>query len=121
LANFGSICCRAPIGICPDVTARSNRANIFYSTRSQAPTACKRFADKEVSDRPQKKGKRKQGISAHSIVLFSPLNKWISSDTGLKWRKMSLLGSISNYIVKNGLPPQIFVLRPSPCCQFSRR
>ncbi|KAJ7465327.1 hypothetical protein B0H11DRAFT_2307912 [Mycena galericulata] len=37
-----------------------DEANIIHSTRSRAPTARKRFADGEVSDRPEKKGKSKK-------------------------------------------------------------
>ncbi|KAJ7866898.1 hypothetical protein B0H13DRAFT_2352153 [Mycena leptocephala] len=41
-----------------------DEANILYSTRSRAPTARMRFADEDVSNRPQKKGKGKQGAVA---------------------------------------------------------
>jgi hypothetical protein len=69
-----------------------DEANIIYSTRSRAPTARKRFADEELSDRPTKK-RRASKVYLFMLLFcsFSEKENRFCSDTRLKWRRMSLL------------------------------
>ncbi|KAJ7811480.1 hypothetical protein B0H14DRAFT_2606521 [Mycena olivaceomarginata] len=48
-----------------------DEANIMHSTHSRAPTAWKRFADEDVSNRPQKNGERASKVFFSVLFLSS--------------------------------------------------
>ncbi|KAJ7893578.1 hypothetical protein B0H13DRAFT_1886285 [Mycena leptocephala] len=59
-----------------------DEANIIYSTRSRAPTARKRFADEELSDRPHQKAKSKQDPLHLMSPYLAMARNFSNSDAG---------------------------------------